>query len=53
MKFNEFGNKEKPVIIMLSGSFVPGESMKNIYDILKEDFYIIIPDYNGHYEWNC
>ena len=50
MKFNEFGNKEKPVIIMLSGSFVPGESMKNIYDILKKDFFIIVPDYNGHYE---
>ena len=50
MLFNEFGNKEKPVIIMLSGSFVPGESMKNIYDILKEDYYIIVPEYNGHYK---
>ena len=50
MKFNTFGNMNNSVIIMLSGSFVPGESMKNIYDKLKEDFYIIVPDYNGHYE---
>ncbi len=50
MRFNTFGNKGDPTIIMLSGSFVPGKSMENIYEILKENFYIIVPDYNGHYE---
>ena len=50
MKFNTYGDKNNSVIVMLSGSFVPGESMKNLYEILKEDFYIIVPDYNGHYE---
>ena len=50
MRFNEFGEKNNPVIVMLSGSFVPGESMKNVYEILMKDYYIIVPDYNGHYE---
>lgn len=50
MRFNTFGNKNNSVIIMLSGSFCPGKSMENIYDILKEKYYIIVPDYNGHYE---
>lgn len=50
MRFNTYGNIENPVIIMLSGSFCPGKSMENIYERLKENFYIIVPDYNGHYE---
>ena len=50
MKFNTFGNKENPVMIMLAGSFCPVESMKDIYGILQNDFYIIAPTYNGHYE---
>lgn len=50
MRFNTFGDINNPVIIMLSGSFCPGKSMEEIYTILKEDFYIIAPDYNGHYE---
>lgn len=37
-------------MIMLAGSFCPAESMKNIYEILQNDFYIIAPTYNGHYE---
>jgi hypothetical protein len=50
MKFHTFGNKENPVVIMLSGSFCPGECMKYLYDIWKKEFYIIVPDYNGHYQ---
>ena len=50
MQFNTLGNINNPVIIMLSGSFAPGKSMEDIYDKLKDNFYIIVPDYNGHYK---
>ena len=50
MRFNTYGNTDNPVIIMLSGSFCSGKSMKKIYDVLKDEYYIIVPDYNGHYE---
>ena len=50
MKFNTFGKNNAPVIIMLAGSFCPGTSMENIYNELMKDHYIIVPDYNGHYE---
>ena len=50
MKFLTSGNRDNPVIIMLAGSFCPAESMKNIYTMLTDDFYIISPTYNGHYD---
>lgn len=50
MRFDIFGNRNKPVIIMLPGSFCPAESMKNLYDKLCSDFYVIAVTYNGHYE---
>jgi esterase/lipase len=50
MRFNTFGSKDKPVVVMLAGSFCPGESMEYLYDKWKKEFYIIVPDYNGHYE---
>lgn len=50
MRFNTFGNKTAPVIIMLTGSFCPARSMEYLYSELKKDFYIIAPDYNGHYK---
>jgi hypothetical protein len=50
MKFHTFGNKENPVIVMLAGSFCPSTCMSYLYDDWKKEFYIIAPDYNGHYE---
>jgi pimeloyl-ACP methyl ester carboxylesterase len=50
MKFHTFGNEENPVMLMLPGSFCPSSSMSYLYDSWKEYFYIIAPDYNGHYE---
>lgn len=50
MRFYTFGNCNKPAIIMLSGSFCPADSMVYLYDRLKENYYIIVPEYNGHYE---
>ncbi len=35
---------------MLSGSFCNGKGMKYLYDELKKDYYLIIPEYNGHFE---
>jgi pimeloyl-ACP methyl ester carboxylesterase len=50
MKFDTFGSMDKPVVIMLSGSFCPGECMEYLYDIWKNEFYIIVPEYNGHFQ---
>lgn len=50
MKFNTFGSADNPVIVMLAGSFCPAESMDNLYTELYNDFYIVVPTYNGHYE---
>lgn len=50
MRFYTFGNSSRPVIVMLPGSFSPAGSMAYLYDRLKENYYIIVPEYNGHYE---
>lgn len=50
MKFHTFGNAGQPAIIMLTGSFCPSDSMAYLYDRLKDNYYIIVPEYNGHYE---
>lgn len=49
MKFDVIGEKGKPVIVMLTGSFCPGECLKYIYSQMQ-DYYIIVPTYNGHYK---
>lgn len=49
MKFYTYGDSSRPVIIMLSGSFCPAESLAYLYDRLKENYYIVVPEYNGHY----
>ena len=49
MKFNVMGEKGNPVVIMLTGSFCPGECLEYIYSRMR-DCYIIVPTYNGHYK---
>jgi hypothetical protein len=44
MKFHTFGEKENHVMVMLPGSLCPSRSMSYLYDIWKEDFYIIATD---------
>ena len=44
MKFDVIGEKGKPVIVMLTGSFCPGECLKYIYSQMQ-DYYIIVPTY--------
>lgn len=49
MKFKILGEKENPVVVMLTGSFCPGECLDYIYSRMKK-YYIIVPTYNGHYK---
>ena len=49
MKFNVFGEKSNPIVVMLTGSFCPGECLDYIYSRMK-DYYSIVPTYNGHYK---
>jgi pimeloyl-ACP methyl ester carboxylesterase len=50
MKFHTFGNEGNPVMVMLPGALCPSSAMSYLYDIWKEYFYIIAPDYNGYDE---
>lgn len=50
MKFYEFGNRRDPLIVMLPGSFCPAEALEYLYSRLEKDYYIIVPDYTGHYK---
>ena len=50
MLINTIGDKENKKIIMLPGSFCNSKSMEYLYNILKDDCYIILPEYTGHYE---
>ncbi|MEF2616259.1 hypothetical protein [Faecalibacillus faecis] len=50
MKFQTLGNPNSPLIIMLTGSFCPSSGLKYLYEKLKDDYCLILPEYNGHYE---
>lgn len=49
MQFKVLGEKGKPIVVMLTGSFCPGECLDYIYSRMK-NYYIIVPTYNGHYK---
>lgn len=50
MKFDVFGKRENPVIVMLTGSFCAGLCLEYLYTKLCDDYYVIVPTYNGLYE---
>lgn len=50
MCIQTLGDSRKPVIIMLPGSFCQSASLKYLYERLTADYYVILPEYNGHYE---
>ena len=50
MKFEIIGNLNNPLIMMLTGSFCPSSGLKYLYEKLKDDYCLILPEYNGHYE---
>ncbi len=50
MKFHKYGKPNRPVIIMLTGSFCPAAALEYLYGPLSKDYYVVVPEYNGHYE---
>ena len=50
MKFQTIGNPNDPLIIMLPGSFCPSSGLDYLYEKLKDDYCIVLVEYNGHYE---
>ena len=50
MKFYEYGEKNEQVIVMLTGSFCPAGALEYLYKDLADEFHVILPEYNGHYE---
>lgn len=50
MKFQTIENPNDSLIIMLSGSFCPSSGLNYLYEKLKDDYCLILPEYNDHYE---
>lgn len=50
MKFYSYGNRNDPVMIMLTSSFCTAESLEYLYSDLAQDYFIVVPEYTGHYE---
>jgi len=51
MLFETVGDCSHPVIVMINGSFTTGEGFANFArKYLADDFYVIAPTYDGHYE---
>ena len=49
MRFHPYGEEQKPVVIMLPGSFCNADTMANIITKLVIEFRILAVDYNGQY----
>lgn len=50
MKLQAYGKSGAPVIVMLPGSFCPGETMDYLYSRLQHAYQIYTVTYNGHHE---
>lgn len=50
MKFDVLGKKSNPAILLIHGMFCNGDSVKNFAKYLQDEYYIIIPTMDGHYE---
>lgn len=50
MLFNEFGSKEKPVVLCLHGMLQDWKTEYKIVKPLEKDFRLIVPSMNGMYE---
>jgi NTP pyrophosphatase (non-canonical NTP hydrolase) len=49
VKIHTFGEKDRPVVIMLPGSFCNADTMADIIKRLETEFYILAVDYSGQY----
>ena len=50
MIFETVGDKSKPVITMINGSFCTGKGLMPIAERISDKYYIILPTYDGHHE---
>ena len=50
MKFQTIGNPNDSLIIMLPGSFCTSSGLNYLYKKLKDDYCIVLVEYNGHHE---
>lgn len=50
MKLHLFGKADAPLIVMLPGSFCPGETMAYLYTLLQTEYRICTVTYNGHHQ---
>lgn len=50
MMLQWFGKEDAPVIVMLPGSFCPGETMDYLYTRMQKEHRICTVTYNGHHE---
>ena len=48
MRYNEYGNKNKEVIILLHGGGLSWWNYEDVANILKNDYHIILPIFDGH-----
>lgn len=49
MKFNVFGNKDNPVVLLLHPLFYDWKIFEKIIDKMKKKYYLIVPTLDGHY----
>lgn len=50
MIFETRGDKKNPAILMLNGSFSTGEGLIHIAEMISDEFYVILPIYDGHHK---
>lgn len=50
MKFETLGKKEDPALLLIHGMFCTAESCMPFANLLKNDYYIILPTLDGHYD---
>jgi len=50
MIFDTVGRKGNPVIVMINGSYTSGKSFLPLAQELSDDYYVILPTYDGHHE---
>ncbi len=48
MLFKEFGNKTAPAFIALHGGGLSWWSLQKVIDLLKTDYYVVVPVIDGH-----
>lgn len=50
MKFKTVGTKGSPAVVMINGSFTTDKGLIDIAEAISDQYYVILPIYDGHYE---